>query len=272
MKTFNCKKCGIKVFNVDENYSEDTLCSECQEPNQRESFANPEYYAQREKEYIDAVNNPKLPAIGRWLAKKSLEAMPKFAEKAKASKVKLKRLVSAPRFINTAKKGGKFVITFNNPLLLIGPLLGLLFITPFYFVLWPKIDNAINSNQLWRDSGMLMNVAFLLFITLICIWKMFEQNAIVIAGKNLLLETRILGFAIKKITFNNISQLYCTKEIRGSGSTNDIKYLTYTLKMILSNGKKHELFSTLNYETVRYLEQEIERVMGITDTEIQEEA
>ncbi len=70
----------------------------------------------------------------------------------------------------------------------------------------------------------------------------------------------------KSILVNEIDQIYVTKYV--SSTTNDVPNYAYALYAITKNGKKISLIREMNRETQLYLEQEIERKIGIIDKPI----
>ena len=149
----------------------------------------------------------------------------------------------------------------------------LLFTTLWNLILLPFVIGAIASGA-W---SILLFLSLHLAVGLGLLWHLatvyMNQTSISVTKRRIRITTTPLRSFLwkrKEIEVDSINQFYVTRYVQ-STSNGEPNY-AYALYAILTSGEKVSLIRGMNRETQSYVEQEIERFLGIKNRKVPDEA
>ncbi|MDQ3015981.1 MAG: hypothetical protein M3R25_04565 [Bacteroidota bacterium] len=163
------------------------------------------------------------------------------------------------KWTETTSKGGKFFMAF--------------FTIFWNLIVLPFAIGAILSGT-W---GILLFLSAHLAVGLGLLWNLatlyVNQTSISITKRQLRIRTTPLKSFLwksKEIDIDTIEQFYVTRYVQST--TNDNPNYAYALYAIIDTGEKISLVRGMNRETQIYVEQEIERFLGIKNKKVPKES
>ncbi len=178
--------------------------------------------------------------------------------------------VSMPKGFQVENRGQELIITRRW--------FGLMFIfLAFFCVIWDGFmvfwfGMAFSEGSLMMAGFGTLHAAVGIGLTYYVLAGFFNKTVITVGGRNFTVKHRPLPFPGKELDPNDIEQLYC-KEIvnrRSSSSGGSSTYFTYELHALTRDGKHQKVLKGLTeVEQILYVEQEIERFLGIKDRSVE---
>lgn len=259
MRRVKCPKCGMETIHLFEVKTDPAQVPECFGCIAREKGSGQMLSAMAEV-IRKKGQHPGTSFIGKLMAKILTKAASAGSSvQQQQHRIKLKRTVIRPENIKVNRIAGGMEIFFERPGYKGGTIL-----TWAIFMLPTGALAYLLHTEGHTRTGLL--IAICVALALFILSSSFKGTQLKIDKNHLAVDHYPINLFKKRIRIEDIQQLYCRQGMDMDGPA------PYGLFVRPRAGADIELFSTYHYDSVRYIEQEIEKALGITDVEIADEA